>query len=268
MPSSSQHRQAFTLIELSIVLVVIGLIIGGVMVGRELYVQSVLRGQLATIERYYLAVRTFKLKYNCIPGDCLNATSFGLGTGGGPGQNGDGNEIINYNSSGEFAPFWSYQQERLNFWYHLAQAGLIEGGYKGYDTATNPATNAALRGYNPEPALGKPHDAGGGGIPSIVPWVTYLAIVTMHPSSYGYALNTRDTYWMDAKIDNALPLTGKLRISSSYSALSWNSGTSYGCNTNNTNAYDTSGSWNSYGGPADNGHPERVECGLIFMNKF
>jgi prepilin-type N-terminal cleavage/methylation domain-containing protein len=48
-----QHRrnQGFTLIELSIVLVVVGLIVGGVLVGQNLIKAAQTRAQLAQIEK-------------------------------------------------------------------------------------------------------------------------------------------------------------------------------------------------------------------------
>lgn len=69
-------KSGFTLIELSIVLVIIGLIIGGVLVGQNLIRTAQLRGDITAIDKFDAAANTFKLKYGCIPGDCANATSF------------------------------------------------------------------------------------------------------------------------------------------------------------------------------------------------
>ncbi len=66
----------FTLIELSIVLVIIGLVVGGVLVGRDLIKAAEIRAQVNQIEQMETAYNTFKLKYNCIAGDCPNATDF------------------------------------------------------------------------------------------------------------------------------------------------------------------------------------------------
>src|SRR5579884_85366 len=59
----------FTLIELSIVLVIIGLIIAGILTGRDLIDAAAQRAQITQIERYNTAVRTFQNKYGYIPGD-------------------------------------------------------------------------------------------------------------------------------------------------------------------------------------------------------
>ncbi len=71
-------QHAFTLVELSIVLVVIGLIIGGTLVGREMVQAAEIRGTLAQIDKYKQAYAAFLGKYNCVPGDCRNASTYGL----------------------------------------------------------------------------------------------------------------------------------------------------------------------------------------------
>src|SRR5450432_727787 len=76
--ASRAAESGFTLIELSIVLVIIGLIIGGVLVGQDLIKAAEIRGQITQIEKYNTAVNTFRGKYNCLPGDCVNATALGF----------------------------------------------------------------------------------------------------------------------------------------------------------------------------------------------
>jgi prepilin-type N-terminal cleavage/methylation domain-containing protein len=61
-------RAGFTLIELSIVLVIIGLVVGGVLVGRDLICAAELRAQISQIEKYNTAVNTFYGKYGGLPG--------------------------------------------------------------------------------------------------------------------------------------------------------------------------------------------------------
>lgn len=108
-------QSGFTLIELSIVLVIIGLIVGGVLVGQELINAAKLRKLNSDKETYITAVNAFKLKYNCLPGDCPNATAFFSGT-----SNGDGNYQI-----------YNYSDEQCSFWQQLQLAGLIAGRYTG-----------------------------------------------------------------------------------------------------------------------------------------
>src|ERR1019366_10408042 len=87
---------AFTLIEIAIVLVIIGLIIGGVLVGQDLIRAAGVRATISQIEKYNTAVNTFIGKYNAMPGD-LNgqtATAFGFTARGTNTGQGDGNGAL------------------------------------------------------------------------------------------------------------------------------------------------------------------------------
>lgn len=86
MPLFSRH--GFTLVELSIVLVIVGLLIGGVMVGKDLMSAAGNRAYISQLQKYSTATNAFKLKYDCLPGDCSSATAIGLA------NNGDGNGFV------------------------------------------------------------------------------------------------------------------------------------------------------------------------------
>ena len=76
--SGCARSSGFTLVELSIVIVVIGLIVGGILVGADLIASTQKRAAVTLIEQNKTAVAAFKLKYNCLPGDCSNALSQGI----------------------------------------------------------------------------------------------------------------------------------------------------------------------------------------------
>ena len=119
-PDESARKAAliagFTLIELSIVLVIIGLVVGGVLVGRDLINAAEIRSLLKEQEQFKTAAATFRGKYDCLPGDCWNAMTFGFATNG----NGDG---IMGDPTGDL--FNGLNAEQLSFWQQLFQAGLI-----------------------------------------------------------------------------------------------------------------------------------------------
>ena len=66
----------FTLIALSLVLVIIGLLVGGILVGRELIRAAELCADISAVDKFDAAVNAFRLKYNCLPGDCHNFVTF------------------------------------------------------------------------------------------------------------------------------------------------------------------------------------------------
>ena len=83
-------KRGFTLIEMSIVLAIIGLLAGGVVLGAVLIEQFKLGKFMKTVDQSISAINAFKLKYNCLPGDCGAASQLGLGT------DGDNNGHVNF----------------------------------------------------------------------------------------------------------------------------------------------------------------------------
>ncbi len=114
MVTTGTAQRGFTLIELSIVLVIIGLIVGGILTGRDLIRAAELRSVVSDLERFDTAFNTFRGKYDCIPGDCANATTFfgtdslGCPSGGGPTGtcNGNGDGLIWWSSTNEIYRAW------------------------------------------------------------------------------------------------------------------------------------------------------------------
>jgi prepilin-type N-terminal cleavage/methylation domain-containing protein len=130
MSRSSQN--GFTLVELSIVLVIIGLIVGGILVGKDMIAAAELRATIAQIDKYKSAVGAFRIKYNALPGDMLprDASAFGFYsmTPGGRAT-GDNNGMIESQNS-MFCPTYDmFSNETAIFWRHLGEAGLIDGQF-------------------------------------------------------------------------------------------------------------------------------------------
>jgi prepilin-type N-terminal cleavage/methylation domain-containing protein len=126
-------KQAFSLVELSIVLVILGLLTGGILGGQSLIRAAELRAVSTEYARYLTAANSFRDKYFQLPGDMNNAQSFWTAAAACPGTtstpsitaatcngNGDGIIVSATNS-----------HEAFRFWQHLANAGMIEGTYDG-----------------------------------------------------------------------------------------------------------------------------------------
>lgn len=113
----NRKNKAFTLVELAIVLVVISLLVVGILQGQALIKVGQLRKIVTSVEELSRVYNTFQAKYNCLPGDCIRATSF-LGSG-----------TINGNGDEEITPFTEGTDlifENLLFFEHTGLAGLYE----------------------------------------------------------------------------------------------------------------------------------------------
>ena len=140
MRISSRHNHGFTLIEMAIVLVVIGLIVGGVLVGQDLIKAAEVRATISQIEKYNTAANTFRGKYIALPGDMNAATAsqFGFAARGQDAGEGDGNGVIegtyNTNAAGSNCGVCTATGEPVLFWNDLSYANgmnlnLIEGSF-------------------------------------------------------------------------------------------------------------------------------------------
>jgi prepilin-type N-terminal cleavage/methylation domain-containing protein len=140
--TSTLHSQkGFTLIELSIVLVIIGLIVGGVLVGQDLIKAAQIRATVGQIEKYNTAANTFRTKYNGLPGDLANPANFGMAvTTAAAARNGDG--LMQSCTANDGVLF---SCETAGFWNHLSTASLIEFNVSDV-TAT--AANAAIAAFS------------------------------------------------------------------------------------------------------------------------
>ena len=144
-----KQNKGFTLIELSIVIVIIGLIVAGVVGGQALVEQAKLRQLSAFNSKLKVAINTFKLEYGQIPGDITNAFDFfgsalgctnNLATQNNSGCNGDGDKYIE-------STIAANRKESDRAWMQLGHVGLLEGSYTG---------NYGAGGYSCTPGINVP----------------------------------------------------------------------------------------------------------------
>lgn len=114
----SKKKSAFSLIELSIVLIIIGLLIAGVTGGASLIKSSELRSVATEARAWATCVNGFYNQFNYLPGDY--ATDVGTGLAG----DGDGT-IEQYNGT---------RSEAASAWQQMRAAGIVDSSIIGSTT--------------------------------------------------------------------------------------------------------------------------------------
>lgn len=228
MKSTLEQRSGFTLIELSIVLVIIGLIVGGVLVGRDLIRASQLRKMVSEVEEFKTAANTFRLKYGQLPGD-MHVTvtpqwGFFTFTGLGSGVQWANNDGLMDNPLENYC-IW----EGSAFFYHLAQANLIKmSSSNALDTGSaiplgeDQSTPYTLSNYLPESKVGgaffcTSHLDRSNFFRVIAGIQLKQNVFTLRglanaatESQMTPSLSPIDLYSIDKKIDDGVPLKGKV----------------------------------------------------------
>lgn len=133
------QQSGFTLVELAIVMVIIGLLIGGIIKGTELVHTAQVKRVKTDVEAFRASFYGFKDKYRVFAGDMPNADARLPGCVAPNCFNGDGNNIIgipntnaNTDQTGTAAP----NVETTMFWKHLVLAGFISGISSDADPAS------------------------------------------------------------------------------------------------------------------------------------
>ncbi len=150
----------FTLIELAIVLVVIGLLLGGVLKGQELIDSARVRNLISQMDSIKAAYLTFQDKYQAAPGDYPGPLAYANLAGiPNPQVGGNGDGVVQDTPQA---------REGLLAWVHLSHANLITGHYRASDSRPDPAGDWPRNPYGA--SLQLQHDAefaGSGGMPRL-----------------------------------------------------------------------------------------------------
>lgn len=208
----------FSLVELSIVLVILGLLTGAILGGQSLIRASELRAITTEYDQWQTALNTFKTKYFSVPGDMKNATRFWEDAGVCPAVvaethhaplsgtcDGTGNGIVYTNSLDHY--------ERFLFWQHMQLAGLIPGTYTGTKGA-----GASFQDYM-QPGINIAKTK----ISSAMWYVALSSLNNTHlfsadysnalvleraAAEFGNLLPPEEAWSIDTKIDDGKPATG------------------------------------------------------------
>lgn len=185
-----KNNSGFTLIEIAIVLVIIGLLLGGVLKGQELINNAKVRNIISQQDSYKAAFFAFQDRFRALPGDYSAAS--GNIPGVSTAQNGDGNSQINASAT--------CANEAVVAWVHLARAGFISGNFNG-TCATSPTSNNS------------PTNPYGGVVQMIFDNRFEGATSNAHNVKTGDLIPVNIISEIDRKIDDGFPATGIFRFS-------------------------------------------------------
>jgi prepilin-type N-terminal cleavage/methylation domain-containing protein len=185
--------KGFTLIEIAIVLVIIGLLLGGVLKGQELITGARVRNLISQQDGIKAAFFGFQDRFRALPGDYASAST----NINNVSLNGNGNGRIENNAA---AP--AFTHEEILAWNHLTSAGFLNGSFTTASGDTLPTD-----GNNPKN-----------------PYSVYIQII--YDNIYGDALGPAKTNLktgsqvpvdimaeVDRKIDDGLPYAGGFQYS-------------------------------------------------------
>lgn len=206
-------RQAgFTLIEMSIVLVIIGLIIGGILKGQEIIESSRSKNVLAEIERIRAAANTFYDRYAALPGDFSLATTR-VSTAAAI-ANGNGNGVIGTagatNDAAGILGVNGGELEKVQFWNHLAGAKLVGGVTPSTAATTFGEASAAPAGAFPGTgySLAYGNYADLATAPATAHW---LRLSKGTPAAPAAGMLSKQVQQIDVRIDDGIPVQGAVR---------------------------------------------------------
>lgn len=193
-------QNGFTLVEMSIVVLVIGFIVGAIFVGIDMRKNAQIHKISAKIQLFETSRAGFHKKYYCYPGDCPNATNYGLGA------NGDGNGII---TDGGSPPAALFTGEILNYWQHLVAGNFISEDLQTAQCPLIGITNACISvAYvaSPPPQLTQPSG-------------NFYLLNTDARNPNTLPANPRNLiritpemmFGIDTKLDDGFPLQGEVR---------------------------------------------------------
>lgn len=197
-------RKGFSLLELSIVLVVIGLVVGGIMTGNDLIKQSLFKKVVAEKDKYASAIMQFTEKYAELPGDITKSSTYWSSCATPATDcNGNGNGYIDFTAG-------NTTTESLRMWNHLNLAGIYPNSLSGvrdssgYSISNSPV--APMGGY----AIWSVESR------TLSNQTVNALILTMGGSSGtaddAYSVLTAvEAYSIDKKVDDGLPTSGEVQ---------------------------------------------------------
>jgi prepilin-type N-terminal cleavage/methylation domain-containing protein len=205
-----RHTQGFTLIEIAIVLVIIGLLLGGVLKGQELITGARVRNLISQQDGIKAAFFGFQDRYRALPGDYASAST-NINCGATNCQNGNGDGRI---LSGATQVNGSVANEQTLVWNHLTAAGFLNGSFT-YDTNDVSDTSTPKNPYSSFLQLQYDRIYGTGA----------ATLPEKHNLKTGTQVPVEIIAEVDRKIDDGLPYNGGFQFSTYSPVTGANPGT-------------------------------------------
>jgi len=187
-----KNNQGFTLVEMSIVLVVLALIVAGIVGGKSLVHSAKLRSVISDANKIKIAVRMYRDSYDAWPGDHRNAKDYWPN----PLCVDSGSNKCNGNGDGRIA---GSSQEEVRLWQHLSLSEMLPKSYSGVGLAPAPGVNIPKGSFD-----------------GTYFWLRYTAIGSTIQNLLEFkpiqaALTPSDAQTIDKKIDDGKYGYGKVR---------------------------------------------------------
>ena len=151
--STKSAQSGFTLVEIAIVLVIIGLLLGGILKGQEMITQAKIKNLINDFNGLGAAMYSYQDRYRALPGDESEAKTVGRWGANAHGGDGNGTFVRGavpavpttpdlYNNIPTVAPATTTPEGNL-FWMHLRLSGFVGGSTLLTDAAsTLPPANS------------------------------------------------------------------------------------------------------------------------------
>ena len=190
-------QHGFTLIEIAIVLVIVGLLLGGVVKGQELISNARVRNLVAQQDGVKAAFFALQDRYRALPGD-YTAADTNINCGAGPCLDGNGDGLI------EAAAIGAVAHEDILAWHHLSASGLLAATYTmaSASTALPDETNTPRNTYAMYMQVG--YDAN---------WGAAGNTTNKHNLKTGSLLPVELLAEVDGKVDDGKPYSGTFQFS-------------------------------------------------------
>lgn len=213
-------RENFTLLEIAMALIVIGLILGSAVLAGDLVHAAKIRAQVEQIKKLEMAFTIFQQKFQEYPGDNSKASYFFPGT-----INGNGNGYIDTQNAALIR--WNSADELRQVFIQLAKASLMDRPYDGsnelgkgipYTSYSNDAGIFIASSRIFDAAIQNEEDKSLARLGNNIIWLAacnhrdkiFNDDITRWVENCG-VFPPNDLRQIDAKIDDGIPINGKLQ---------------------------------------------------------